>query len=226
MNSDFPRIITLLRKEKGINQKNAAESLGISQSLLSHYEKGKRECGLEFVVKCAKLYDVSCDYLLGTSAERNGAKITVDEIPDADSFGKNNVMRGSILPTLNKKLISNSLNVIFDLLSKCNNKELTTEISTYLMLSVYDGFRILHSANEENQSNLFSVPENLYLGYSDGEKSISKANAVAMAKGTDTSEKELLRMTTQSLTDNYQTSAQSLFNLIQNVEAKMLEKSK
>ncbi|MEG1994520.1 MAG: helix-turn-helix transcriptional regulator, partial [Oscillospiraceae bacterium] len=113
MNSDFPRIITLLRKEKGINQKSAADNLGISQSLLSHYEKGKRECGLEFVVKCANLYDVSCDYLLGVSAERNGAKITVDEIPDADSFGKNNVMRGSILPTLNKKLISNSLNVIF-----------------------------------------------------------------------------------------------------------------
>lgn len=224
MNTDFPRIITLLRKEKGINQKTAAQSLGISQSLLSHYEKGKRECGLEFVVKCSKYYDVSCDYLLGTSAERNGARITVDEIPDADCFGKNNVMRGSILPTLNKKLISNSLNVIFDLLSKCNNKQLITQISTYLMLGVYDSFRILHSSNEENQTNLFSVDEELYLGYSDGEKAICKANAVVASKHTDNNEKESLKMTTESLTDNYQTSAQSLFNLIQNVETKMLEK--
>lgn len=39
MNSDFPRIITLLRKERGISQKNAAAALGISQALLSHYER-------------------------------------------------------------------------------------------------------------------------------------------------------------------------------------------
>ena len=46
MNADFPRILTLLRKEKGISQKTAAGDLGISQALLSHYEKGIRECGL------------------------------------------------------------------------------------------------------------------------------------------------------------------------------------
>ena len=40
MNADFPRILTLLRKEKGISQKTAAGDLGISQALLSHYEKG------------------------------------------------------------------------------------------------------------------------------------------------------------------------------------------
>ena len=48
MNADFPRILTLLRKEKGISQKTAASHLGISQALLSHYEKGIRECGLDF----------------------------------------------------------------------------------------------------------------------------------------------------------------------------------
>ena len=44
--SEFSRIITLLRKEKGITQKQAAEQLGVSQALLSHYEKGIRECGV------------------------------------------------------------------------------------------------------------------------------------------------------------------------------------
>ncbi|MCI8497183.1 MAG: helix-turn-helix transcriptional regulator, partial [Clostridiales bacterium] len=43
MNDSFPRIITLLRKERGISQKAAAQELGISQALLSHYEKGIRE---------------------------------------------------------------------------------------------------------------------------------------------------------------------------------------
>ena len=67
MNSHFPRIITLLRKERGLSQKSAAEQLGVSQALLSHYEKGIRECGLEFVVKVADFYNVSTDYLLGRS---------------------------------------------------------------------------------------------------------------------------------------------------------------
>ena len=49
VNSDFPRILTLLRKEQGISQKKAAADLGISQALLSHYEKGIRECGLDFI---------------------------------------------------------------------------------------------------------------------------------------------------------------------------------
>ena len=53
MNSAFPRILTLLRKERGISQKKAATDLGVSQALLSHYEKGIRECGLDFVVRSA-----------------------------------------------------------------------------------------------------------------------------------------------------------------------------
>lgn len=54
-----------LRTQRGVSQKDAAEALGISQALLSHYEKGIRECGLDFLLRAASYYDVSCDYLLG-----------------------------------------------------------------------------------------------------------------------------------------------------------------
>ena len=70
VNANFPRIISLLRKEAHISQKQAAAELGISQALLSHYEKGIRECGLDFVVRVADYYSVSCDYLLGRSDQR------------------------------------------------------------------------------------------------------------------------------------------------------------
>ena len=79
MNSDFPRIMTLLRKERGIRQKQAAMELGVSQALLSHYEKGIRECGLDFVVKIADYYQVSCDYLLGRTVERTGYSDSLDK---------------------------------------------------------------------------------------------------------------------------------------------------
>ena len=114
MGIEFNRIITLLRKERGITQKQAAQDLGISQAQLSHYEKGIRECGLAFVVQVADYYDVSCDYLLGRSAERNGQIITVEDLPEGNSATGGSVYRGSVLPTMYKKLIENSLDILYD----------------------------------------------------------------------------------------------------------------
>lgn len=93
MSSDFSRIITLLRKEKGVTQRKAAEDLGVSQALLSHYEKGIRECGLDFVVRVADYYSVSCDYLLGRSADRSGLTLRVDEIPSPET-AKDSIYHG------------------------------------------------------------------------------------------------------------------------------------
>ena len=118
---EFNRIIKLLRKERGITQKQAAEDLGVSQALLSHYEKGIRECGLDFVVRVADYYNVSCDYLLGRSAERNGMMLNADDLPNPDKM-KDNVYHGSVLPTMNKKLISNSLNVLYAKIAECHSK--------------------------------------------------------------------------------------------------------
>ena len=68
----FSNRITSLRKERGLSQKEVAMSLGVSQALLSHYEKGVRECGLEFVVRCAEYFGVTTDYLLGKEDSKYG----------------------------------------------------------------------------------------------------------------------------------------------------------
>lgn len=68
----FAAILSQLRKERGYSQKKAAADLGISQALLSHYEKGIRECGLDFVIRCSDYYGVTTDYLLGVSESRHG----------------------------------------------------------------------------------------------------------------------------------------------------------
>ena len=63
----FASRLTALRKERGISQKEAAAALEVSGALLSHYENGIRECGLDFLRKAAAYYDVTSDYLLGIS---------------------------------------------------------------------------------------------------------------------------------------------------------------
>ena len=147
MAAEFSRLLTLLRKEKGISQKSAAQQLGVSQALLSHYENGIRECGLDFLVRAADFYGVSCDYILGRTPDRNGLTLTIDELPGSDAAGKENSYRSGVQCTLNKKLITNSLNIIFDLLNRSGSRSLVTEISDFLMLSVYRAFRILHGAD-------------------------------------------------------------------------------
>ncbi len=72
MSADFALRLTDLRREKNLSQKEAASCLGVSQALLSHYEKGIRECKLDFLKKACDFYDVTSDYILGLSDSRHG----------------------------------------------------------------------------------------------------------------------------------------------------------
>ena len=226
INQSFSRILTLLRKEQGLSQKAAAQQLGVSQALLSHYEKGIRECGLDFVVKAADFYHVSCDYLLGRTPDRSGATISVEELPDGNA-GKENRGIGSLVAVLNKKLLSNSLHIVFSLLQQCRNKALVNEVSAALDLSVYKAFRTLYSANGKNAQNLFAASPRLYQGLADSARSAAEAKAAALAAGeTVENEKGVGRedgpaLTQESLSADYPQFASSLFNLIQNSETRM-----
>ena len=233
MNQHFPRIITLLRKERGLSQKKAAEELCISQALLSHYEKGIRECGLDFVVRVAEFYHVSCDYLLGLSPNRTGVTITVEDLPEPEDGGKENQMRGSMLPILNKKLIANSLNIIYSLLQECNNKALTTELSSYLSASVYKAFRTLYSANPKNPQGMFAASPKLYSGLCDAVQSIAEANSLCLASGEAVGDGKGLErekapaLSPEILSEKFPLFSTSLFNLVQSTENKMgLKKQK
>lgn len=219
MKSEFSRVITLLRKEKNISQKQAAAELGISQALLSHYENGIRECGLGFLVKCADFYGVSCDYLLGRSADRDGTTLSVDEIPEPDMGGKENVMGSAgILPVLNKKLIANSLNILFDQMARTGNRRLITAVSEFLMLSVYRMFRLVYSANPKNQQNLFSLPRVLSDRYADAVMQLREADIAALVESGDL-DQSAEPLTTQRMSELYPLFATSLLSLVKNAES-------
>ena len=218
MKSEFARVITLLRKEKNISQKQAAAELGISQALLSHYENGIRECGLAFLVRCADFYGVSCDYLLGRSADRDGTVLSVEEIPEPEAGGKENVMgAGGILPVLNKKLIANSLNILFDQAARTGNRRLITAVSDFLMLSVYRMFRLVYSANPKNQQNLFSLPRVLADHYADAVMQLREAEIAELVESGDLDRGEE-PLTTQRMGEVYPLFSTSLLSLIKNAE--------
>ncbi len=208
MNSDFPRILTYLRKEKGLSQKQVASDLGISQALLSHYEKGIRECGLDFLVNAAEYFDVSCDYLLGRTVQRKLASVTADDLPESDEIRH---LKGNMINQINKKLLMNTTTVIFDLLAQMGNKNLTNTVSNYLMNSEYQIFRILYSADSHNSQNLFSIDKSKY-------KNLTLASMMIDLEIIDTiiQKNELSLSLSPDLIMNYfEKGASSLFNLIQ-----------
>lgn len=225
MNAAFPRILTLLRKERGASQKQVAGDLHISQALLSHYEKGIRECGLDFVVRVADYYGVSCDYLLGRTADKSGTMIAVEEIPEQDPAIQDKRMQaGGVLPTLNKKLIVNSLQILFDLLQKCNNKALTVEISNCLIQMTYVAFRQIYAANPKNPKAMFSTADCLYMSAAMASVGTSAAKAGALARGhavdgePGVEPQRLPDILPDALTAQYPLFANSLLNLLHTAE--------
>ncbi len=56
--------IQIAREEAGFNQKELAEKLGLSQSTLSNYEKGKRRIYLAQLQNIADILGKSVDYFL------------------------------------------------------------------------------------------------------------------------------------------------------------------
>ena len=54
-----------LREDNDKYQKDIAKLLGISQQYYSEYEQGNRTIPIEHLIKLAKYYNTSIDYLVG-----------------------------------------------------------------------------------------------------------------------------------------------------------------
>ena len=53
-----------LREENNLTQTQVAELLNVKQNTYSQYETEKRQLSIEILIKLAKLYKVSTDYIL------------------------------------------------------------------------------------------------------------------------------------------------------------------
>lgn len=207
MNNDFPRILTFLRKERGLTQKQAAAELGISQALLSHYEKGIRECGLDFLIKAADYYEVTTDYLLGRTLQRSA-------VPQADSTDdetEQERVSGSMINRINRKVIANAGTVIYDLLAQVGSRRLTNSVSNYLMCAHYEVFRLIYSAEPTNTQTLFSLEQNRY-------KSCASAAMILeleVAENIIAEEHIAPALSPDILSGYFDKAAASLFSLIQ-----------
>ena len=217
MHSDFSRCLSLLRQEKGISQRAAAKDLGISQALLSHYENGVREPGLAFVTRACDYYNVSADFLLGRTLTKDGSTIVSPEELYDYSTEKDNVLHGSIVATLNKKLLVNSISVLFDLLGKTGCKGAIKGAADYLGTAIYTLFRHLYRADGTQNEDFFDVPSTSFsAGVSQADMICSRSSYVEALEEHHREKGNFPAMNHDALMENYPGAYQSLLQIVHN----------
>lgn len=218
-NNDFARSLSLLRQEKKVSQRVAAKDLGISQALLSHYENGVREPGLAFVRRACDYYRVSADFLLGRSMSREGVTIGAEELYD-ESEQRDNVLHGSIMATLNRKLLVNSVCVLFDLLGKTGSKAAIQAASDYLSTAIYKLFRHLYRSSGTQSEDFFAVtPSHFATGCANADMILSEAEYVDALNGQlkEKGKDSFPAMNNDALAQNYPGPYQSILQIIHTV---------
>lgn len=214
MNKDFPRVMKMLRKERGLRQKEAAEKLGVAQALLSHYENGKRECGLDFLVAAANFYGVSVDYILGRTNSRNGTVVSEESLPEStvsEGYSGDPAGAGTLL---RKKLITNSLEITFSLLMKAKNTKLANIVASYLMTAAYRAYRMVFSSGAENDENSFALPAENVADICLAKMALDDVKARSAAKDGSADEK----ITNLRIEREFQRQSAAIFSVITNVE--------
>ena len=65
MQNNFETRLKELRLEKSLSQMKLAQEIGVTQKAIDFWEKGINEPKASYVIKLAKFFGVSSDYLLG-----------------------------------------------------------------------------------------------------------------------------------------------------------------
>lgn len=76
-----------LRETKGISQKELAESLNVSDVMVSMYEQDKKKPSLDTIAKMSDYFNVTVDYLLGLEETTEGLSVYLSLARDAQKNG-------------------------------------------------------------------------------------------------------------------------------------------
>ena len=77
----FSSILRLLRDERNLTQADIANTLEIDRTTYTKYESGKSKPDSDMLQKIATYFNVSTDYLLGRTDERNPANTSNNDWP-------------------------------------------------------------------------------------------------------------------------------------------------
>ena len=78
----LPEKLQKLRSKNGLSQKQVADRIGVSPSIVSGYETGERTPSTEILLSLSYLYKCSTDYLLGKEKENISVSLDTTGLTD------------------------------------------------------------------------------------------------------------------------------------------------
>lgn len=104
-------ILSELREERGLTQRELAEIFHLSTSTISAYETGTRMPVAENIIAYARYFDVTADYVLGLSSSLTPPSVLEEELQAGVTIGTTVEYIRTLLPTQRVSL----LNILHDL---------------------------------------------------------------------------------------------------------------
>ncbi len=80
----FSEIFTELRKIHGLTQQDLSSKLGYAKNSICAWEKGRAQPNFETLIKIAKIFSVSIDYLLGLEDDLGNVVINTGAAPSLE----------------------------------------------------------------------------------------------------------------------------------------------
>ena len=115
---------------------------------------------------------------------------------------------------INRRLLTNTTTIIYDLLTQMGSKRLTNTVSNYLMSAEYMAFRMIYGADPGNPSNLFTLDGNRFTHQTAASMLLDTEQALSVLEQEQLS----LSLSPDLLSGYFEKGASSLFNLIQFAE--------
>lgn len=204
MKNQLGKTISALRRENGWSQKETALKLGVSQALLSHYEKGIRECGLDFLTKAAAVFNCSTDYLLGLTDSPYPTKNDTDSISaDLKQYPKFEKSRNDAI---------NTFSLLYSITARLGNPEICKDFNKIVLSDTY----LLVRALENRYFDSENFNKDMISAIADA-KQVNATAFSGLIKAFNR-EKTNLNLSKKLIAEEYPTCSKSLSSIINSFE--------
>lgn len=88
----LPDKLKMLRKQNDYSQRQIADIIDVSPSIISGYETGERTPSVEKLIALANLYHVSTDYLLGIDRVYGESALNTSRLTERQLFALRNLI--------------------------------------------------------------------------------------------------------------------------------------
>ncbi|MGI5958978.1 MAG: helix-turn-helix domain-containing protein [Massiliimalia sp.] len=150
----FGERLKQLREEKGFNRNEFADYIGMPSTTLRNYETDVREPGHVFLRQMAHIFNVSIDYLLGTTDNR-----TPYEKQETYSLDEEKIIKKyRVLDEHGKKMVDFVLNAEY---SRCEAEAEKIILTPKVQPAPTKETTVLHVAARNGKTNKLELDKNL-----------------------------------------------------------------